>query len=111
MPVAEHFAESCAGRGIYTSVDLFVGFDHRAIAEESRDFTSFDTPIGTHRLTVLPQGWTNSPITFHADVAWIIQDLIPKIINLADDINVLGEQTRYEERERGYEVLKENPGI
>ncbi|KAJ3503401.1 hypothetical protein NMY22_g18261 [Coprinellus aureogranulatus] len=111
MPVADHFAEVCAGRGIYTSIDLFVGFDHRTIAEESRDLTAFDTPLGTHRLTVLPQGWTNSPTIFHADVAWIIQDLIPKVMNLADDIQGLGARTRYEKDDGTFEATEANPKV
>lgn len=47
MPYVELFAEQCAGRAIYSMMDLFVRFDHRALAEESRDIATFQTPLGT----------------------------------------------------------------
>jgi hypothetical protein len=47
MPYIELFTEQCVGRAIYSMMDLFVGFDHRALAEESRDITTFQTPLGT----------------------------------------------------------------
>ena len=47
LPYVEHFVEQSAGRSIYTMMDLFVGFDHRALAKESHDLTTFQTPLGT----------------------------------------------------------------
>src|SRR5271168_453797 len=46
LPYVEHFAEQSAGRSIYTMMDLFVGFDPRALADESRDLRMFPNPIG-----------------------------------------------------------------
>jgi hypothetical protein len=61
--------EQCAGHAIYSMMDLFVGFDHHALAEESCNITTFQTPRGTYHLMVLPQGWTDSPAVFQNDVA------------------------------------------
>ena len=64
LPYVEHFSEQSAGQSIYTMLDLFVGFDHRALVEESHDLMTFQTPLGTFCLTVLPQGCTDSPLYF-----------------------------------------------
>ncbi len=67
--IAEQFsALACAGL-----LDLFVGYDERALAESSRDYTTFQTPFGALRLTTLPMGWTNSVPIFHDDVTHILQ--------------------------------------
>jgi len=54
-------------------MDLFIGFNHHALAEESHNITTFQTPLGTFHLTVLPQGWTDSLVIFQNDVAFILQ--------------------------------------
>jgi hypothetical protein len=93
MPYVEHFAEQCAGQSIYSMMDLFIGFNHRTLAEESQDITTFQTPLSTFRLTVLPQGWTDSPAVFQNDVAFILQAEIEIAPNFQDDVNVLGLRT------------------
>lgn len=75
-PLIYLYAEQCAARSIYSGLDLFVGFD---------------TPLGTMRLTVLPQGWTGSVGIFHNDVAFILQHETDKSPN--------------------FEVIPENPKI
>ena len=111
LPYVEHFAEQSAGRSIYTMMDLFVGYDHRALADESCDLTTFQTPLGTLCLTVLPQGWTDSPAVFQNDVAFILQHEIDVAPNFQDDINVLGPRTHYEQPDGSYETIPENPNI
>ena len=90
LPYVEHFAEQSTGQSVYMMMDLFVGFDHRALAEESRDLTTFQTPLGTFRLTILPQRWTDSPPVFQNNVAFILQHEIDIAPNFLNDINVLG---------------------
>jgi hypothetical protein len=107
----EHYAEQCSARGVYTGLDLFVGYDHRTLANESRDLTAFDTPLGTCRLTVLPQGYTGSLAIFHADVTFILQAEIEIAPNFSDDVTVLGPKTRYETEDGGYEAMEGNPGV
>ena len=111
LPYVEHFAEQSAARSIYTMMDLFVGYDHRALAEQSRDLTTFQTPLGTFRLTVLPQGWTDSPAVFQNNVAFVLQCEIEIAPNFQDDINVLGPRTRYEVPDNTYETITANSGI
>ena len=92
-------------------LDLFIGYDHRTLAEESRDYTTFDTPLGTMRLTVLPQGWTGSVGIFHNDIVFILQHEMNRAPNFLDDIMLLGPKTQYERKDSTYEVLSANPGI
>ena len=92
-------------------MDLFVGFDHRALAEESRDLTTFQTPFSTLRLTSLPMGWTDSPAIFQNDVAFILQAEIDIAPNFQDDINTLGPRTQYELPDGACETIPENRGI
>ena len=92
-------------------MDLFVGYDHHTLAENSCNLTTFQTPLGTLRLTVLLQGWTNSPVVFQNDVAFILQHEIEIAPNFQDDINVLGPCTRYERSNGTYETIPGNSSI
>ena len=70
-------------------LDLYVGYDKRALAESSRDYTTFQSPFGALRLTTLPMGWTNSVPIFHDDVTFILQAETPHItIPYIDDVPV-----------------------
>lgn len=111
LPYVKHFAEQSARRSIYTMMDLFVGFDHCALNKESCDVTTFQTPLRTFRLMLLPMGWTDSLTIFQNDVAFILQDEIDIAPNFQDDINVLGPRTCYELPNRLYETISDNPGI
>ena len=48
-PFVEHFAESFAGYAVYGMLDLFAGFDQRPLHPDSRDLTSFLSPVGNLR--------------------------------------------------------------
>ncbi|KAF5355069.1 hypothetical protein D9756_005757 [Leucocoprinus leucothites] len=110
-PILETYAESFGGRGCYGIFDLFVGFDQRALAPESRDLTTFQTPLGTLRLTSIPMGYTNSMQIQHGDLTFLLQDEIPDIaVPFIDDVPVKGPKTRYETRD-GFETIPENPKI
>jgi len=62
-------------------------------------------------LTVLPQGWTDSPAVFQNDVAFILQEETDIAPNFQDDVNVLGPRTRYKLPDGTYETISANPGI
>ena len=111
LSYVKHFTEQSAGHSIYTMMDLFVSYDHHALADESHNLTTFQTPLGTLRLTVLPQGWTDSPAIFQNDVAFILQHEIEVASNFQDDINVLGPCTCYKLPDGSYETIPENSGI
>lgn len=74
MPYVESSAKQCAGTGIYSSLNLFVGFDHCTVHPQSQDCTTFSTPFGTFCLTSLPQVFTLSMQIFHTVVTFSLQD-------------------------------------
>jgi len=92
-------------------MDLFIGYDHHTLAEQSHDLTTFQTPLGMLCLTVLPQGWTDSPAVFQNDMAFILQHKIDISLNFQDDINVLGPHTCYNLLDGTFETTTNNPGI
>ncbi|KAJ2923743.1 hypothetical protein H1R20_g13351, partial [Candolleomyces eurysporus] len=111
-PIIEPYAELFAGRACYSVFDLFVGFDQRELDPDSRDLTTFQTPLGTFRLTCIPMGYTNSQQIQHGDITFILQDEILHITQpFVDDVPVRGPKTRYELPQGGYETIPENPGI
>ena len=111
-PTIEPYAESFGGRACYGMFDLFVGFDQRSLAQQSRDMTTFQTPLGTYRLTSIPMGYTNSMQIFHGDTTFLLQEEIPHItIPFIDDIPVKGPVTRYQSESGDYETIPENSGI
>ena len=111
-PTIEPYAESFGGRACYGMFDLFVGFDQRALAPQSRDLTTFQTPLGTYRLTSIPMGYTNSMQIFHGDTTFLLQEEIPHVtVPFIDDIPVKGPMTRYQKEDGSYETIPDNPGI
>jgi len=59
-PMVEQYAKLFGAQGCYGIFDLMVGFDQRALAPQSQDLTTFQSPLGTLRLTSIPMGYTNS---------------------------------------------------
>ena len=111
-PFTEQLAEQFAGRACSSMMDLYVGYDERALATSSRDLTTFQTPYGAMRLTTLPMGWTNSVPIFHDDVTYILQPEIPHVTQpYIDDVPVRGPATMYIQENGEPETIPENPGI
>ena len=57
-PFVEHLAESFGGYTVYSMMDLFAGYDQCLLHVDSQDTTTFNSPLGPHRLTTLPMGHT-----------------------------------------------------
>lgn len=111
-PHTEQIAEQFAGRSCAGILDLYVGYDERALDESSRDYTTFQTPFGALRLVTLPMGWTNSVPIFHDDVTYILQPEIPHTtIPYIDDVPIRGPATRYVLPDGSYETHPDNSGI
>ena len=55
-PFTEQLVKQFAGHACGAMLDLFVGYDERALAEVSHDLTMFQTPFGVLHLTTLPMG-------------------------------------------------------
>jgi len=111
-PFTDQLAEQFAGRSCCSMMDLYVGYDERALATSSRDLTTFQTPYGAMRLTTLPMGWTNSVPIFHDNVTHILQAEIPHVTQpYIDDVPVRGPATRYIQENGEPETIPENSGI
>ena len=111
-PATEDLAAKFAGRACGGCLDLYVGYDERLLAPESRDLTTFQTPFGAMRLVTLPMGWTNSVPIFHDDVTYILQEEIPEVTwPFVDDVPIGGPRTRYQTKDGEYETIPENSGI
>ena len=111
-PYTEQLAEHFAGRACGSLMDLFVGYDERALAQSSRDLMTFQTPYGAMRRTTLPMGWTNLVPIFHDDVTYILRPEIPEVTQpYIDDVPVRGPATRYILPTGEEERIPANPGI
>jgi hypothetical protein len=111
-PFTEQLVEQFAGRACGGMLDLYVGYDERALAESSRDLTTIQTPFGAIRLKVLPMGWTNSVPIFHDDVTFILRFEIPHLtVPYIDDVPIKGPRPDYKLPDGSYETIPENTGI
>lgn len=111
-PNVDYMLEPFTGASVYSSFDLLSGYDARKIHPKSRDLTSFQTPLGLLRSTVLPQGFTNSVAEFQNCTTFILQDEIPnKAGVMIDDVGIQGPHSRYEQPDGSFEVIPENPKI
>jgi len=108
----EHLAESFAGYAVYGMMDLYSGYDQRALHEDSRDLTTFGTPLGPHHLTMLPQGHANAVQVCQGDTAFILQhEILEYMSPFVDDVPVKSMQTHYQCEDGTYETIPDNPGI
>ena len=74
--------------------------------------TTFNSPLGPHRLTTLPMGHTNAVQIYQADMAFILQDKIPHhTMPFIDDLPVKSKTSRYQRPDGSYKTIPENPGI
>jgi hypothetical protein len=111
-PLADQVIEAMAGCVCYSMLNLFVGYDHHTLDVALHDLTSIQSPIGTVRLTCLPQGWTNAGAIFHEDVTFLLESKIPHIAWLyIDDCSIKGPAMRYEINGGEYKTIPDNPGI
>ena len=111
-PFVEQLAESFAGYAVYGMMDLFAGYDQRPLHVESRDMTTFSSPMGPQRLTTLPMGYTNAVQIYQADMSFILQDEIPHYtMPFIDDLPVKSRTTRYQSEDGSFETIPENSGI
>ena len=78
-PRIEDMIESFSGRAIFGLFDLKAGYDNHILAPVLQDLTSFFVDgIGLLRLTILPQGHTNSVPEFQWSTQHMIGPLSPE---------------------------------
>jgi hypothetical protein len=93
-------------------MDLYSGYDQRALHEDSCDLTTFGMPLGPHRLTTLPQGHANAVQVYQGDTAFILQhEILEYMLPFVDDVPVKSMQMRYQREDGTYETIPDNPGI
>jgi len=108
-PIADQVIESMAGRSCYSMLDLYTGYNHCTLNVASRDLTTVQSPVGSVRLTTVPQGWTDAVPIFHGDVVFILKEEIPDpAMPLMDNTSIKGPPTRYELEGGGYETIPTN---
>jgi hypothetical protein len=72
----------------FTCIDLKDGFHHISVAEDSRKFTSFTTPLGQFEYCKMPFGLCNGPSKFQRYINDIFSEQIKakKVVIYFDDI-------------------------
>jgi len=109
LPNIQPYAEHCAGQLIYMMGDLYIGYDHTLIAEHSQNLTTFQTTLGPHQLTCLPMSLLNSVLIFQGHITFILQDEMEIAPPFLDNVPILGPRSHYEQTNRMYETIPENP--
>ena len=106
--IAEQFA-GCACRGM---LDLYVRYDECALAESSRNYTTFQTPYSALHLTKLLMGWTNAVPIFHDDVTHILQPEVPQyMIPYIDNVPICSLTMTYQAPDGTFKTIPENSSI
>ena len=99
-PSVDKFSEKFAGCAISSLINFFLGFDQVELDKESRDLTSFMTPLGLIIMTSLLQGATNSVAQFVRIVLKVLADHLRDRAELfLDDVGIKGPKTTYNNEE------------
>ena len=111
-PFVKHLAESFTRYVVYFMLDLAARFDQRPLVEESRDRTTFNSPLGPHHLTTILMGYTNVVRIYQADMVFILQDEISQHTTpFIDNVPGKSGDTHYQDADRNYETIPDNLGI
>ena len=90
VPRIDRILEKCAGRAIYTLLDMFSGYDEMGLHPDDRHLTAMHMPIGLVQLMVVPMGGTTSVPMFQRCMTIVLHDHQEDIEIYVDDIPVLG---------------------
>ena len=97
-PFTEQIAEQIASRACSGILDLYIGYNERALVPSSCNYTTFQTPYGMLRLTKLLMGWTNMVPIFHDNITHILQPEVPKYtIPYIDNVPIHGPTSTYQD--------------
>ncbi|MBW0522153.1 hypothetical protein O181_061868 [Austropuccinia psidii MF-1] len=106
-PHIEEFVDAFSGRVCYVLGDIMGGYSERELDSTTRPLTTFVTPVGRIKLTILPQGAISSVAVYQAQMTWILQEEIPESLGIFIDYGVIkGPRSLYNK-----EKLPENPSI
>jgi hypothetical protein len=99
-PCMDNFAKGLVGRVIYGLADLFAGYDDCILVVSSHPLTLFNSIIGPHRLTVLPQGAMNSVPEFQPCIQHVLREDIPENGDIfIGDVSFAGGTSTYDDEE------------
>ena len=77
---------------IYSTLDLWAGYNQIGMTPEAQEKSAFVTPFGQYEFTRMSFGLCNAPATFQAAMNEIFYDLIGHgVIVYIDDINIYAE--------------------
>ena len=111
-PFTEQIAEQFTGHACGGMLNLYVGYDKRALAEMSCDYTTFQTPYGALHLTKPLMGWTNAVPIFHDNVTHILQPEVPQyMIPYINNVPICGPATMYQAPNSTFKTIPENTSI
>ena len=86
LPRIDALIHKLARGRIFAGFDLESGFYQQTLDQESRDLTSFTTPMGMYRFKVLPMGITNGPALFSRFVSKVFASIQDFVQIYLDDI-------------------------
>ena len=89
IPSIDEMLPKLAGSKFFTTLDAHSGFYQILLDEESRNLTTFITPLGRFRFCRLPFGISSATERFQRTMSSILKD-IPGVIVYVDDILVHG---------------------
>jgi len=93
LPNIDEIFSSLGGAVIFSTLDLFSGYNQIRMADDIIDFTSFTT-IRKFVYKVMPFGLTGAPATFQREMNCILFDLLGKCVFVfLDDIPIFSNTT------------------
>lgn len=78
MPVVDEQIDKLHGAKYFCTLDLRNGFFHVPVAENSRKYTAFVTPLGHFEFLRVPFGLCDSPSVFQRFINMVFHDLCPE---------------------------------
>ena len=79
LPNIDEIFSSLGGAVIFSTLDLFSGYNQIRMADDIIDFTSFTT-IRKFVYKVMPFGLTGAPATFQREMNCVLYDLLGKCV-------------------------------
>jgi hypothetical protein len=112
VPHPDDFSERCTGYTVLGVLDLYSSYDLVLMEPGSRDYTTFQTPVGTFRLVSIPMGYTNSMPIQQGNLLHILGPDVPHRVDpFVDDVICKGPKSFYLTEDGSFENHPNNSGI
>ena len=89
LPRLDTMVHHLAGSTVFAKGDKVNGYWQCNLAEKSRKYTAFDSPVGAFEHCRAPQGYTNSAPWFQKGLEGVLKDLLWEIVLLYLDDSLL----------------------